>query len=833
MAGGRGEEPSTSLLRPPPQSNGGEFLLRLVQKPHQQPHNPSPPALPLRPQNLSLDPAVAAVGPAIPNPMDNNLDHQSLSPPPWSLTPPNSSPYRPNFFLHGFPPNAPHWSRHQSSPHPPPILGGPNQQFNLYQQQGRDKVLFGNMAFSMPNEGWVNGNFFDKPIGGQNSLPKAKLENFEEGELGLNVRSRIVNAFNDRDWGSEALGHSGVFGSPEMRQPCRPPGFSGKPMNRGKSFELNVGRGTSSCELNNRSLSSSYKNHVKEPRFPSSDSDTGCSSGSGEIGLSGQLDRPGPPAGSNLHSVSASDIEESLLNMHAEVADNGDRQGYGMRDRLRNYEYGHGRSEDEIGDVRDQLADSLEISDESNGKNSAKKQHRDKDFRSDARGQRLLTQRMRNMKRLIECRSDIHRLNASFLVIYESLIPAEEEKVKQKRLLTSLEKLVCREWPNARCFMMGTPFDELVHGFGKDRGKERGVSDFQASAPRDFGATSHTYPLRFLGLLCSKMEALQPHPEDLPSVLVLRPPPVYSHFQSDFSRDFHFIKAYESPLPTPQFLTTYASHITAMLVTGAGPPITKDDVLQYLPSLVCIVTTSAGLNHIDMAECRRRSIAVANTGDVYSNDVADATVALLIDVLRKISAGDRYVRGGLWTEDGLFALGSKLSGKRVGIVGLGNIGCKVAKRLEAFGCTILYNSRKMKPSVSYGYHSDVCDLAANVDILIICCALTDETKHMINKDVLSKLRKHGVIVNVARGAVIDEKELVRCLVEHEIAGAGLDVFENEPSVPKELFALDNVVLSPHRAVFTSESFHDVYEHVSGNLKAFFSGKPLLSPVVDE
>lgn len=160
---------------------------------------------------------------------------------------------------------------------------------------------------------------------------------------------------------------------------------------------------------------------------------------------------------------------------------------------------------------------------------------------------------------------------------------------------------------------------------------------------------------------------------------------------------------------------------------------------------------------------------------------------------------------------------------------MGNIGYEVAKRLEAFGCFVSYNSRKKKPNVSYPFYLDVCELAANCDALIICCGLSDETRHMINKQVLSAL---GKIVNIGRGAIIDENEMVRCLMQGELAGAGLDVFENEPNIPKEFFAMDNVVLSPHRAVFTPESLKDLSQLVVGNLEAFLSNKPLLSEYVD-
>lgn len=323
----------------------------------------------------------------------------------------------------------------------------------------------------------------------------------------------------------------------------------------------------------------------------------------------------------------------------------------------------------------------------------------------------------------------------------------------------------------------------------------------------------------------------QDQSQDLPQILVLRPPPFFTKFEEIFFNKFHILKAWESSLSTETFLTTYAHSVKAMLCSG-GTPITAD-VLRLLPSLQLLVTTSAGLNHIDLPECRRSGIAVANAGTVFSEDVADIAVGLLIDVLRKMSAADRYVRLGLWVNKGEYSLGSKLSGKRIGIVGLGSIGLEVAKRLEAFGCTISFTSRKKKLSISYPYFSNVCELASNSDALIICCALTDQTRHMINMEVLLALGKDGVIVNIARGAVIDEKEMVRCLVQGEIGGAGLDVFENEPQVPKELFELDNVVLSPHLAVHTSESFLGLYELLVGNFEAFFSNKPLLSPVMDD
>lgn len=169
----------------------------------------------------------------------------------------------------------------------------------------------------------------------------------------------------------------------------------------------------------------------------------------------------------------------------------------------------------------------------------------------------------------------------------------------------------------------------------------------------------------------------------------------------------------------------------------------------------------------------------------------------------------------------------------MGIVGLGNIGLEVAKRLEGFGCKVLYNSRKEKPFVSYPFYSNVTELAAESDVLIICCALTEQTRHMINKEVMLALGKDGVIVNVGRGQIINEKEMVECLKKGELGGAALDVFENEPLVPAEFFEMDNVVLSPHASVLTPESMKALCELIVSNLEYFFSNKPLISQVVND
>ncbi|OMO81018.1 hypothetical protein COLO4_23803 [Corchorus olitorius] len=317
----------------------------------------------------------------------------------------------------------------------------------------------------------------------------------------------------------------------------------------------------------------------------------------------------------------------------------------------------------------------------------------------------------------------------------------------------------------------------------------------------------------------------------LPIVLLHRLPS-FKHFPDPPFRDllysnFNLLDPHDSPHePYDSFLTRHAHSITALVTVGPTP--VTDEFLQRLPCLKLVVGTSAGVDHIDLPACRSRGITVTNASSAFSEDVADYAVGLLIDVLRRISAADRFVRGRMWPFEKNHPLGFKLSGKRVGIVGLGSIGSEVAKRLSAFDCSIAYTSRNKKPSVPFPFHANVLDLATNSDILVLCCALTEKTHHIVNKNVMLALGKQGVIINIGRGSLIDEKELVQCLIQGEIGGAGLDVFEDEPNVPKELCGLDNVVLSPHCAVMTPEAFEALRDLIVANLKAFFSNKPLLS-----
>ncbi|WVZ17241.1 hypothetical protein V8G54_010223 [Vigna mungo] len=297
--------------------------------------------------------------------------------------------------------------------------------------------------------------------------------------------------------------------------------------------------------------------------------------------------------------------------------------------------------------------------------------------------------------------------------------------------------------------------------------------------------------------------------KELQPLLVFGPPIIFPIFEAENSDKYRFLKAFSSQVPLHQFLTEQKvdpSSIQAILCNPAQK--VSADAIRLLPSLRIIVTTSAGTDHIDLVECSRHSIQVACVAGDHAGDVADMAVGLLLDVVCKISAADRHVRkrGPSMPLNDFF--GYKLKGKRVGIVGLGKIGTAVAERLEAFGCRMMYNSRNEKPFIPYPFYANVVELAGDSDVLVVCCPLNEETRHIVNREVMLALGKDGFIVNVGRGALIDEKELVKCLMKGEIGGAGLDVFENEPIVPTDLFSLDNVVLSPHASSLTSDGLDE-------------------------
>ncbi|MCW5707724.1 2-hydroxyacid dehydrogenase [Shinella sp.] len=267
---------------------------------------------------------------------------------------------------------------------------------------------------------------------------------------------------------------------------------------------------------------------------------------------------------------------------------------------------------------------------------------------------------------------------------------------------------------------------------------------------------------------------------------------------------------------------------TAMVVNGH---VAIDDAfLARLPALKLAACSSAGYDQMDVAAMTRRGITLTNTSDVLLDDVADMALLLMLAARRRLVVGDRYVRSGDWGRQGMMPLTTSTTGKRAGIVGLGRIGLAIARRCEAVGLTIGYSGRSRKTGNDYAYFDDPVKLAEWADILLVATPGGAETEGLISAAVLNALGPAGSLVNIARGSVVDEPALIRALSEGRIASAGLDVYYNEPNPDPAFAVLDNVVLYPHHASGTEETRDRMAQLVIDNLAAFFSGKPLLTPV---
>jgi lactate dehydrogenase-like 2-hydroxyacid dehydrogenase len=278
---------------------------------------------------------------------------------------------------------------------------------------------------------------------------------------------------------------------------------------------------------------------------------------------------------------------------------------------------------------------------------------------------------------------------------------------------------------------------------------------------------------------------------------------------------------------TAAFLAARGHEFDA-LVTSA--PLGADAALiEALPNLKVIAGFGVGFDKVDQAAALRRGIRVSNTPDVLNDCVADLAFALLLDVMRGVSAADRFVRRGDWLK-GRFPITTRVSGKRLGVLGLGRIGRAVAQRARGFGMAVGYCNRQPLPDVDFTYHATPAALAGWCDILVVTAAGGGATRHLVDEGVLQALGPQGFLVNVARGSVVDEQALVRALVDKRIAGAGLDVFEDEPRVPDALLALDNVVLTPHVASGTEETRAAMADLVVENLHCYFITGRLLTPV---
>lgn len=265
-------------------------------------------------------------------------------------------------------------------------------------------------------------------------------------------------------------------------------------------------------------------------------------------------------------------------------------------------------------------------------------------------------------------------------------------------------------------------------------------------------------------------------------------------------------------------------------VAGGGAHVRIDGALfDALPKLEMVANFGVGYDNVDATEAGRRGIVVSNTPDVLTDEVADLALGLLLATVRQLPQVDRYLRAGKWLEKP-YPLTTSLRTRKVGIVGLGRIGKAVAHRLEAFGLPIAYHGRSRQADVAYRYYPSLVEMAQDVDTLISVAPGGAATHHMINAEVLKALGPNGIVVNVGRGTVIDERALIEALEAKTILSAGLDVFEDEPRVPAELIAMDHVVLLPHVGSASVHTREQMGQLLVDNLVSWFSGKGPLTAV---
>ncbi|EMC4144917.1 2-hydroxyacid dehydrogenase [Cronobacter sakazakii] len=270
-----------------------------------------------------------------------------------------------------------------------------------------------------------------------------------------------------------------------------------------------------------------------------------------------------------------------------------------------------------------------------------------------------------------------------------------------------------------------------------------------------------------------------------------------------------------------------AGDITA-LVTNGEAVVTREFIAR-LPALSLIAVFGVGYDGVDVAAARERGIAVTHTPGVLTDDVADLAIGLMLATSRRIVAAQKFIGQGGWQQGG-FTWTRKVSGARLGIFGMGRIGQAIARRARAFDMEIRYTSRQPHSALPYRFVPGLAQLARESDFLMLCAPGGDATRGVVNAAVLEALGPQGILINVARGSVVDETALIAALESGKIAGAGLDVFTDEPNVPAPLQQRDNVVITPHMASATWETRREMSRLVLENVNAWCAGEPLITPV---
>jgi len=271
-----------------------------------------------------------------------------------------------------------------------------------------------------------------------------------------------------------------------------------------------------------------------------------------------------------------------------------------------------------------------------------------------------------------------------------------------------------------------------------------------------------------------------------------------------------------------------ATEVVAIVMTGHGN--LSDDLMAKLPALKIISSFGVGYDSIDAVSAAKRGIVVSHTPNVLNADVSNTAIMLMLAVSRSLVVDDAYLRAGRWLKDGAAPLRQSMDGRKVGIVGLGRIGLEIGRKLKAFDMDISYHTRSKKNGAAYRYYPNLIEMAKDVDFMVVITPGGAATDKLISRDVMNALGKNGTLINIARGTVVDEAEMVKALQDGRLGGAGLDVYEAEPKVPEALFALDNVVLLPHVGSATIGTRQAMSDLVIENLFSFFDTGKAVAPV---
>ena len=284
----------------------------------------------------------------------------------------------------------------------------------------------------------------------------------------------------------------------------------------------------------------------------------------------------------------------------------------------------------------------------------------------------------------------------------------------------------------------------------------------------------------------------------------------------------------EMPGADPSIVT---AEMAEKVVGAASSHAMPAALIDALPNLKLIANFGVGYDGVDVRHAASKGIIVTNTPDVLDEEVADTTIGLLLNTIRLLPQAENWLRAGRWVKEGPFRLSPlSLRGRHIGMYGMGRIGQQIAKRLEAFNLKISYHTRSRRGEIAYDYYPSLKELAEAVDTLICIVPKTPETRRTINAEILKALGKNGVLLNVGRGWTVSEDDLIKALENGDIAGAGLDVFEDEPNVPEALMKFDNVSLLPHVASASVHTRNAMADLVADNLISYFEQGAPLTPV---